>query len=116
MRAYGGGEYFFVRDPSDLPDRLIHGGVELRPRAELSFGTVGLVRLVGAVDVKSVNDTTWRTGVSARAGFEVSRPREGAVNGRRWGLYAEYYDGPSPYGQFLRSKSHFTGVGFHFSL
>jgi len=116
LRAYGGGEYFFVRDPSDLPDRLIHGGVELRPRAELSFGTVGLVRLVGAVDVKSVNDTTWRTGVSARAGFEVSRPREGAVNGRRWGLYAEYYDGPSPYGQFLHSKSHFTGVGFHFSL
>ena len=116
LRAYGGGEYFFGRDPADLPDRLIHAGAELRPRAEASFGTVGLVHLVAAVDVKSVNDTTWRTGVSARVGFEVSRPHEGAVNGRRWGLYGEYYDGPSPYGQFLRSRSHFTGIGFHFSL
>jgi hypothetical protein len=116
IRVYGGGENFFQRDPADLPDKLLHGGAELRPRASASFGNVGAVRFVAAADVKSVNDTTWRTGVNVRAGFEVSRPREGPVTGRRWGLFAEYYQGPSPYGQFIRSDVRLTGIGFHFSL
>jgi hypothetical protein len=54
--------------------------------------------------------------VSARAGFEISRPREGAVTGRRWALYAQYYTGPSPYGQFLRSDVRLVGLGFDFSM
>ena len=117
LRLYGGGEQFFGRDSSDLPNFLIHSGAELRPRAAVRFGTLGLMRLIAAVDVKNVNDTTvWRTGVSARAGFEISRPREGAVNGRRWGLYAQYYDGPSPFGQFLRSDVRLVGLGFDFSM
>lgn len=117
LRIYGGGEEFFGRDSSDLPNFLIHSGAELRPRAAVRFGTLGLARLVAAVDVKNVNDTTvWRTGVSARAGFEISRPREGAVNGRRWGLYAQYYTGPSPYGQFLRNDVRLVGLGFDFSM
>ena len=83
----------------------------------MRFGTLGLARIVAAVDVKNVNDTTvWRTGVSARAGFEISRPREGAVTGRRWALYAQYYTGPSPYGQFLRSDVRLVGLGFDFSM
>ncbi len=116
IRVYGGGEDFFKRDPANLPDKLVHGGLELRPRASATFGNIGLLRFVAAVDLKSVNDTTWRTGVNARAGFEVSRPREGTVSGRRWGLFAEYYKGPSPYGQFIRSDVRLTGIGFHFSL
>jgi hypothetical protein len=117
LRVYGGGEQFVGRDSSDLPGFLIHSGAELRPRAAVRFGTLGLARLVAAVDIKNVNDTTvWRTGVSARAGFEVSRPREGAVNGRRWALFAQYYDGPSPYGQFLRSDVRLVGLGFDFSM
>ena len=117
LRLYSGSERFFGRDSSDLPGFLVHSGAELRPRAAVRFGTLGLARIVAAVDVKNVNDTTvWRTGVSARAGFEISRPREGAVNGRRWALYAEYYDGPSPYGQFLRSDVRLVGLGFDFSM
>lgn len=116
IRVYGGGENFFQRDPANLPNNLLHGGLELRPRAAATFGNLGSARFVAAADVKSVNDTTWRTGVNARAGFEVSRPREGAVSGRRWGLFAEYYKGPSPYGQFIRSDVTLTGIGFHFSL
>jgi hypothetical protein len=117
LRLYGGGERFFGRDSSDLPGFLIHSGAELRPRAAVRFGTLGLARIVAAVDVKNVNDTTvWRTGVSARAGFEISRPREGAVTGRRWALYAQYYTGPSPYGQFLRSDVRLVGLGFDFSM
>ena len=30
LRVYAGGEYFFRRDPADLPRRLLHGGAELR--------------------------------------------------------------------------------------
>jgi hypothetical protein len=117
LRLYGGGERFFGRVSSDLPGFLVHSGAELRPRAAVRFGTLGLARIVAAVDVKNVNDTTvWRTGVSARAGFEISRPREGAVTGRRWALYAQYYTGPSPYGQFLRSDVRLVGLGFDFSM
>jgi len=71
---------------------------------------------VAGVDVKAVNDSSWRTGVNVRAGFEVGRPRESGLSGRRWSILAEFYDGPSPYGQFHRSHVRLTGVGFHFTL
>jgi hypothetical protein len=116
VRAYGGGEYFFHRDPIDLPDRLAHVGIEVRPRPAASFGAVAVGRLVGAVDVKLVNDSTTRTGVSARAGFEFGRPGDVDVPARRWSVLAEYYDGPAPYGQFHRRKVRLTGIGFHFTL
>lgn len=116
LRAYGGGEYFFHREPATIPDGLLHGGVELRPRAALGVGTLARARLVAAVDVKAVNDTTWRVGANVRAGFEVGRPREDDASARRWSLLAEYYDGPSPYGQFHRRRVRLRGVGFHFTL
>jgi hypothetical protein len=116
LRVYGGGEYFIRRDPVDLPGHLLHGGVELRPRANLDFGPLAVGRLVAAVDAKLVSDTTTRTGLSARAGFEFARPHDGEAPSRRWSILAEYYDGPSPYGQFHRDKVRFTGLGFHFTL
>jgi hypothetical protein len=116
VRVYGGGEYFFNRDPESLPDYLAHAGAELRPRAFARLGTIALARVVAGADVKVVNDSTWRTGVSLRAGFEVGRPRESDLSGRRWSILAEFYDGPSPYGQFHRSSIRLTGVGFHFTL
>ena len=116
LRVYGGGEYFFNRTPADLADRLAHAGAEYRSRGGARVGSIGSARLVAAVDVKVVDNSTWRTGVSARAGVEVGRAREGAVPGRRWQLLGEFYDGPSPYGQFVRSTIRLVGVGFHFTL
>ena len=116
LRGYGGGEYFFHREPVELPDALVHGGLELRPRASARIGNLALATLIAAVDVKAVNDSTWRFGVSARAGYEIGRPGEGSVLARRWSLLAEYYDGPSPYGQFHQSHIRLTGLGFHFTL
>jgi hypothetical protein len=116
LRVYGGAEDFFFRDPIELPDRLAHVGAELRPRASVNFGPLLVGRVVGGVDVKIVNDTTSRTGISARAGFEFGRPGESEVPSRRWSLLAEYYDGPSPYGQFHAQKVRLTGIGFHFTL
>jgi hypothetical protein len=116
LRVYGGGEYFFHRDPDDLPDQLAHAGVELRPRASVSFGSLAVGRFVAAGDVKVVNDSSSRTGVSARAGFEFGRPRDVDVPARRWSVLAEYYEGPAPYGQFHRRKVRLVGIGFHFTL
>jgi hypothetical protein len=116
LRVYGGGEYFLRRDPVDLPDYLWHGGAELRPPTLVRFGTLATVRLVAAGDAKVVRDTTTRTGVSVRAGFEFARPNELESGSRRWSLLGEYYDGPSPYGQFLRTQVRFTGIGIHFTL
>jgi hypothetical protein len=116
LRVYGGAEDFFHRDPVTLPDRLLHGGVELRPRASVNFGSLAVGRVVAAGDVKVVNDSTSRTGVSVRAGFEFGRPRDEDIPSRRWSLLAEYYEGPSPYGQFHRRKVRLTGLGFHFTL
>ena len=116
LRIYGGGESFVRRDPVDLPDHLLHGGAELRPQGSLTFGPLVNVRLVAAGDFKVVSDTATRTGVSVRAGFEFGRPNELEVASRRWSLLAEYYDGPSPYGQFHRQQVRLTGIGFHFTL
>lgn len=116
LRLYGGAEDFFHRDPEELADRLVHAGVELRPRASVNFGSLLVGRVVAAGDVKVVNDSTTRTGVSVRAGFEFGRPRDEEIPSRRWSLLAEYYEGPSPYGQFHRQKVRLTGLGFFFTL
>lgn len=116
LRVYGGGESFVRRDPADLPGHLLHAGAELRPRAAVNFGDIATIRLVAGSDVKIVSDTGTRTGVSVRAGLEFARPREAEYGSRRWSLLAEYYDGPSPYGQFHREKVHFSGIGAHFTL
>jgi hypothetical protein len=78
---------------------------------------VGSARLVAAGDVKAVIDERddWHVGLSARAGVEVGRPRSGTVQERRWSLLFEYYDGPSPYGQFFQDDVRLVGVGLHFT-
>jgi hypothetical protein len=115
LRIYAGGESFVRRDPVDLPDMLWHGGLELRPPAGANLG-VGVARFIAAADAKIVSDTVNRTGISVRAGFEFARPHEAEVGGRRWSLLAEFYNGPSPYGQFHGQQVRLTGIGAHFTL
>lgn len=116
LRLYGGGEWLFNRSPASLGRGIAHGGLELRPAGTARFGRAARARLVGALDLKSVAEQDWRTAVSARAGVEVGRPRDGSDRGRRWSLLFEFYDGPSPYGQFFARDVRFTGLGFHFVL
>jgi hypothetical protein len=114
VRAYGGGEYIFDRTPGDRVSRLAHGGVELRqPGGLAASGHLARVRLVAALDVKSVQDLDWSVAWSARAGFEVGRAPAEEHRSRGWSLLAEYYDGPSPYGQFFRDEVSYYGVGLH---
>jgi hypothetical protein len=118
LRVYGGGEYYIAREPKDLPQGLGHVGAELRPPGGLRFGSVSTARLIAGGDLKIVRpDSTgkWHYGISARAGFEIGRGREGTEPSRRWSLLYEFYDGPSPYGQFFQSDVRLMGVGFHFT-
>jgi len=116
LRVYGGGEYYFGRDPVTLPNGLLQSGLEFRPQVVARLGTIAAVRPIAGVDLKAVKDSTWRTGVNLRAGIEFARAREGEFAGRRWSLLADYYSGPSPYGQFRRSNIQLMGIGLHFSL
>jgi hypothetical protein len=114
LRLYGGGEYLTRSEP-DLDAGIVHGGVELRPASHLfTIGSFSSVHFVAALDVKAAEQEDWSASYSARAGFELSRPHGREVAGRTWSLLFEYYDGPSPYGQFYRHDMEFFGIGLHF--
>jgi hypothetical protein len=114
FRLYGGGEMLFNRTPEDLGQFTAHGGAELRPTPYiLPLGALGGFRFVGAADVKSSEEQDWKPAISARAGLEYDRAGNEAA-ARRWGIFGEFYAGPSPYGQFFREKVRLIGVGIHF--
>jgi hypothetical protein len=116
LRLYAGGEYLVNRSPADLARTVAHGGAELRPQGGVDFGRLGSVRPLVAVDVKSADEQEWKPAVSVRAGLDVGRPREGLASGGRWSLLAEFYHGPSPYGQFYREEVRLVGVGMQFLI
>jgi hypothetical protein len=115
LRLYGGGERLFNRSPEDLGGYTAHGGVELRPSPRIiPLGSLGGFRFVAAGDVKSSEEQDWDPAISTRAGLEYDRAGGGDATARRWGIYAEFYTGPSPYGQFFREKVRLAGFGIHF--
>lgn len=117
LRVYAGGERLFNGTPDNLKTWLVHGGVELRQReSAFRLGSLANLRLVAGGDVKVVQDLDWEQAYSAVGGLEFGGPRERAHSTRRWSLLAQYYDGPSPYGQFFRSNVEYYGLGLHFSL
>ena len=115
LRLYGGGEMLFRRVPEDLGRYVVHGGAELRPLPRiLPLGSLGGFRFVAAADVKSSEEQDWDPAISARAGLEYDRSPGADANARRWGIFAEFYTGPSPYGQFFREQVRLVGLGIHF--
>jgi hypothetical protein len=110
LRLYGGGEFLFNREPDDLEEWLAHLGAEARTLR------AGGTSLLLAMDVKSSEEQNWKPSMSLRGGVEAGWGRDPAHPPRRWSLLLEFYDGPSPYGQFYREKVRFYGVGLHVSL
>ncbi|MEX2529670.1 MAG: DUF1207 domain-containing protein [Gemmatimonadota bacterium] len=110
LRLYGGGEFLFNREPDDLEEWLGRLGAEARTRR------VGGTSLLLAVDVKSSEEQDWTPAWSLRGGVEAGWGRDPAHPPRRWSFLIEYYDGPSPYGQFYREDVRFFGAGIHVSL
>jgi hypothetical protein len=115
LRLYGGGDRLFNRSPEDLGGYTAHGGLELRPSPRIiPLGSLGGFRFVAAGDVKSSEEQDWDPAISTRAGLEYDRAGGGDATARRWGIFFEFYTGPSPYGQFFREKVQLVGFGIHF--
>jgi hypothetical protein len=113
LRGYAGGEWIFHRQPAELAAKLFHGGIELRT------GRAGPFQLVCALDLKGTERTTqhaWSRAISGRAGLEALRSGSDGHPGRLITLMVEFYDGPSPYGQFFQDDISYVGVGLHFGL
>ena len=115
FRLYAGGEQLLNREPTDLAPLVAHAGAEFRPTTWIiPLRSLGGFRFVAAADAKSSAEHDWKPSISARAGLEYDGARKSDVPGRRWGLFGEYYQGPSPYGQFFRANVRYAGIGVHF--
>ncbi|HET8542257.1 MAG TPA: DUF1207 domain-containing protein [Anaeromyxobacter sp.] len=108
FRAYAGVEYLLDATPSTLDPVVLHGGAELR------LGPVRGPRLVAALDVKAAEQRGFEPAYSARAGVEIAHWSSPAHPPRVIAVLAEYYEGPSPFGQFFTDQSRTFGFGFHF--
>jgi hypothetical protein len=115
LRIYGGGETLFDRDPADLGKHLLHAGLDWRGR-EVAFrlGDLGGARWVAGLDVKRWQQNDWAAQISAKAGLEFAPLSEGSD--RRWNAMLEFYDGPSPYGQFYPQDVRYWGIALQLGL
>jgi hypothetical protein len=102
-RVYGGGEYLIHKEPSDLKPGSFHWGLEYLGVTPLVLGG----RLVGAVDMKSMEQHNWATDISAKAGLEFGQPFPGH---RRLRLMGQWYKGFDPHGQFYNNRIEYYGL------
>lgn len=109
VRAYGGGETFFRKEPDELASRLVHAG------AELHQPVFGGLAAVAALDLKAVDQEGWTTSWSASAGMEIARIGGAGHPSRAISLVAEYYNGAAPYGQFYRDNIEYWGLALTLS-
>lgn len=108
-RIYGGVGYLIGRDPPDLDPRFAEAGVEFRsPRFVWDIG-----RLVGGYDLRAFEEQNWKVSRSLKLGLELGEADSGR---RRVRLLAEYYDGPSPFGQFFQTDIRYIGAGLYFGF
>jgi hypothetical protein len=117
IRAYGGGEYLFHREPSDLAEGLVHVGLDWQnSEASFSFSHLGAARWVAGLDVKHWQQDDTAVQVSVKAGLEFA-PLNNTYNSKRnWSVLMELYDGPSPYGQFYQDDLRYWGISIQLGL
>jgi hypothetical protein len=106
-RPYIGTSYLFHTDPGSLKKWGLQAGVDYLGSTPVLFGG----RLVGGLDIRAHEEMDWRKGVSARIGLTYGRPEP-----ERRGITVlfEYYDGPSPFGQFYHDVISYYGVALQF--
>ncbi|MCK4675530.1 MAG: DUF1207 domain-containing protein, partial [Gammaproteobacteria bacterium] len=117
LRVYGGGEYLFHREPSELAEGLIHMGLDWQSHESVfRFAHLGAARWVAGIDVKRWLQKNWVTQVSAKAGLEFAPLSNANGSKRRWSLLMELYDGASPYGQFYQDDLRYWGMAIQLGL
>ena len=106
-RGYGEVGYaYLVRTDEQLPWR-VQTGIE-HERPPTVFG--GRMAWYGAVDFSLLEEREWRLDTSLQAGLVT---RNG---GRTYRIYAQWYDGRPPLGQFTRYSEAYVSVGFKLDL
>ncbi len=108
-RVYYGGQYIFHREPSDYRPASLHGGIEYYGSEYI----IGTSRLVGGLDLKSMEEHDWSLDSSAKFGLQFD---SSAHNGRYIRLVAEGYEGFTPYGQFFTQRMKYLGVGIYLGI
>lgn len=102
-RVYGGGEYLIHKEPADLKPASAHWGLEYRGSKPL----VWKGRLLGGIDLKSLEEHDWALDTSVKAGLEFGRPDPGH---RRLRLLGVWYRGFDPRGQFYVNEVEYYGL------
>ena len=117
LRLYGGGETLFDRDPADLGKHLLHAGLDWRGR-EVAFrlGDLGGARWVAGLDIQRWQQNDWANQISAKVGLEFAPHGASGRAGRSWNTMLEFYDGPSPYGQFYPLDLRYWGIALQLGL
>ena len=108
-RPYAGFGYVLRRDPDDLKQWGFQVGFDYVGTRQILFGG----RLVGGVDYRSMEETDWRRGVSAKVGLEYGRP---GPNRRGVTVLLEYFDGAAPFGQFYQDTVTYYGASLQFDF
>lgn len=106
-RPYVGASYIVHADPASLKKWGLQAGVEHAGSAPVLFGG----RLVAGLDYRAREENDWRGGVSAKVGLGYGRPEP---QRRGISVLLEYYDGPSPFGQFYRDVISYYGLALQF--
>jgi hypothetical protein len=70
------------------------------------------MRPFAALDVKRQRINDWSSDYSGRLGLQIENAR--IFRGRRLQIYAEYFNGFSPNGQFFSRRIEYFGGGLNF--
>jgi hypothetical protein len=107
LRLYGGGGAILRSEPHRKPLLMQLGG-------EYGAGWrffYDYLRPVAGLDLQARESQQWQPDLSLRAGVEITSP---FPFGRKLQFMLEYYNGKSPWGQFLQNNIEYYGVGTHF--
>jgi hypothetical protein len=107
LRVYGGAGFIVHRQPADLGRGTTQWGIELTS-ARTFLG--GSIRPVAYADFQCNERMNWTIGRSIRAGVQFENAR---IGDRQIQLLGEYYEGPSPDGQFYGQRVGWYGIGVH---
>lgn len=109
-RLYGGAGYILrAHDPEDIERGMAEIGVDYVSSGPVLFGQ----RLVGGVNVFSLEEREWRTGTTIRLGLSFGRPYP---DPRGISLLFEGFKGIAPFGQFYVDDIRYYGVGLYFDI
>lgn len=110
-RVLAGGERRLRIVPRSMPRNLLRLGADVRDGPEVYLGWLGTGRLTAGTNLRWDASTRGAPAFSLRGGIAVT-PRRTEAGYRTWAIQVEFFDGPSPFGQYFRESLRTLGVSF----